>query len=60
MQEFQDVNEANDYLRVFKSSKKQKLDLTKLSLYLISKENLKILFEKQNLDAYESFYEENY
>ena len=60
VQEFQDVNEANDYLRVFKSSKKQKLDLTKLSLYLISKENLKILFEKQNLEAYESFYEENY
>jgi hypothetical protein len=60
VQEFQDVNEANDYLRVFKSSKKQKLDLTKLSLYLISKENLKILFEKQNLEAYEMFYEENY
>lgn len=60
VQEFQDVAEAKDYQRVFKSSKKQKLDLTKVSLYIISKENLKILYEKQNLEEYELFYEENY
>ena len=60
VQEFQDVFEAKDYARVFKSSKKQKLDLTKVSLYIITKENLKILYEKQNLEEYELFYEENY
>ncbi len=60
VQEFQDVFEAKDYLRVFKSSKKQKVDITKVSLYIITKENLKILYEKQNLDEYELFYEENY
>lgn len=60
VQEFQDVFEAKDYARVFKSSKKQKLDLTKVSLYIITKENLKILYEMQNLEEYELFYEENY
>ena len=60
VQEFQDVYEAQDYRRVFKSSKKQKLDLSKISFYIITKENLKILFEKQNLEEYELFYEENY
>lgn len=60
VQEFGDVFEAKDYLRVFKSSKKQKVDVTKVSLYIITKENLKILYEKQNLDEYELFFEENY
>ena len=54
--------EANgaEYIRVFKKTRKYLLDLQKAKILMITQENLKILYEKQNLAEYEKFYEEYY
>ncbi len=52
--------EAGEYIRVYKKTRKYLLDLQKAKILMISKDNLKILIQKQNLEMYENYYEEYY
>jgi len=49
-----------EYIRVFRKTRKYLLDLQKAKVLMITSDNLKVLFEKQNLPEYEMFYEEYY
>jgi tetratricopeptide (TPR) repeat protein len=60
VQDFENDAKAIDYMRIFKTPKKHTLDLSKVKIVLITEENLKILFERQNLSEYELFHDEFY
>ena len=50
--------DAEEYVDRFKSDKTILAEYANLPIYLISQENLKILFEKHNLEDYKTFYTE--
>lgn len=50
--------EAEDYVDRFTSDKTILADYANLPIYLITQENLKVLFEKHNLEEYKTFYTE--
>ena len=50
--------DAEDYVDRFKSDKTILAEYANLPIYLISQENLKMLFEKHNLEDYKTFYTE--
>ena len=50
--------DAEEYVDRFKSDKTILASYANLPIYLISQENLKILFEKHNLEDYKTFYTE--
>ena len=52
--------DGSEYIRVFKSTRKYLLDLQNAKILMITQDNLRILYEKQNLAEYEKFYEEFY
>lgn len=58
--EFDTESEAAEYIRVYKRTRKHLLDLQNAKIMMITGENLKVLFQKQNLAEYEKFYEEYY
>ncbi len=58
--EFEKESDASEYIRVYKKTRKYLLDLQHNKIFMISKDNLKILFQKQNLNLYEEYYEEYY
>jgi tetratricopeptide (TPR) repeat protein len=58
--EFASEADASEYIRVYKKTRKHLLDLQKAKIFMITNKNLKVLFEKQNLEVYENFYEEYY
>ena len=58
--DFPSEADASEYIRVYKKTRKHLLDLQKAKIFMITKKNLKVLFEKQNLEVYENFYEEYY
>jgi len=60
VKEFDKESDAADYIRVYKKTRKYLLDLQNNKIFMISKDNLKILFQKQNLNLYEEYYEEYY
>lgn len=60
VKEFEDERAAAEYIRVYKKTRKHLLDLQNAKTVMITIENLRILFEKQNLPEYELFYEEYY
>ena len=60
MNDFEKESDGTEYIRVFKKTRKYLLDLQNAKIIMISPENMKILFEKQNLPLYEKFYEEYY
>jgi tetratricopeptide (TPR) repeat protein len=60
VQKFKDDAAAAEYVRVFKSTRKHLMDLQKARILIITQENMKVLFEKQNLQEYMLFFEENY
>jgi tetratricopeptide (TPR) repeat protein len=60
IQEFSSDLKAKEYLRVFKQTRKHLLDLQKAKILIITQENMKVLFERKNLENYELFHEENY
>jgi hypothetical protein len=60
VQKFKDGDAAADYVRVFKATRKHLMDLQKARILIITQENMKVLFEKQNLQEYMLFFEENY
>jgi hypothetical protein len=60
VEEFQLDTDALEYIRVFKKTRKHLLDLQKAKIILITRDNLKILFETQKLQEYEDFQLEYY
>ena len=57
---FETEAEGTEYIRIYKKTRKYLLDLQNAKILMITSENLKVLFEKQNLPEYELFYEEYY
>lgn len=51
---------AKDYIRKFKETKKDLMDLQKEKMFIITQENLRVLFETQKLEEFELFYAEFY
>jgi hypothetical protein len=60
VQKFKDGDAAADYVRAFKATRKHLMDLQKAKILIITQDNMKVLFEKQNLQEYMIFFEENY
>lgn len=58
--DFETEADGTEYIRVFKKTRKYLLDLQNAKIFMITQDNMKILFEKQNLAEYEKFYEEFY
>ena len=57
---FDNEAKASEYIRVYKKTRKYLLDLQNAKIFMVSLDNMKILFQKQNLEVYESYYEEYY
>jgi hypothetical protein len=60
IEEFETDLKAKEYIRVFKNTRKHLLDLQKAKIVLITRDNLKILFETKKLEEYEDFVLEYY
>jgi hypothetical protein len=60
IQEFPTDLKAKEFLRVYKATKKHLLDLNKAKIFVITQDNMKILFESNAINQYETFHEENY
>lgn len=50
--------EGDSYINTFKSDSKYIKEYKDLPIYMISQDNLKVLFENKNLDIYKDFYQE--
>jgi len=59
LKKFDEYN-AKEYIRKFKETKKDLMDLQKEKMFIITQENLKVLFETQKLEEFELFYAEFY
>ena len=60
VEEIENADKALEYIRDFKNTRKHLLDLQKAKIVLITRDNLKILFETRKLDEYEDFVLEKY
>lgn len=60
IKDMQDKAEADEYIRVFKRTKKHLGELRNAKIQYISKENFKILIQQQKLKEYDLFFEDNY
>lgn len=60
IQEFPNEMKAAEYVRVFKSTKKHLMDLNKGKIFIITQENMKILFETKQMEEYQVFFDEYY
>ena len=60
VQKFENEQKAADYIRIYKATRKHLMDLQKARILIITQENMKVLFEKQNLQEYMIFFDENY
>ena len=58
--DFDDDMKAANYIRAFKATKKHLLDISEAKVFIITKENLRTLFESMSLKEYEDFYLEYY
>jgi len=58
--EFQTEKEAKDYVRIYKETKKYLLDLRHAKTRIFTPNNLKILYDTNEIDQYELFYQEYY
>ena len=58
--DFRSLEEAKEYVRTFKLSKKHVNSIKNYKIFAITQENLKILFETKQLQEYELFYDEFY
>lgn len=58
--EFPNENEAKEYVRTYKKTKKHLLGLQNAKTLIISRENIKLLFNSKKLSDYEKFYEDYY
>jgi tetratricopeptide (TPR) repeat protein len=50
--------EGENYIKTFKEDSKNIKEYKSLPIYMISQDNLKLLFENKNLDVYKDFYQE--
>ncbi len=50
--------EGDAYIKAFKADTKSIKEYTELPIYMISQDNLKVLFENKNLEIYKDFYQE--
>lgn len=57
---FETEAEASEYIRVYKRTRKYLLDLQNAKIFMITLDNMKILFQKQNAEEYEEYYDEYY
>ena len=57
---FETEAEASEYIRVYKRTRKYLLDLQSAKIFMITLDNMKILFQKQNAEEYENYYDEYY
>lgn len=60
VKEFPSAGAAEGYIKDYKKTKKHLGDLRKNDIYIISKDNLKVLLQEQALDAYQLFYRNNF
>ncbi len=58
--DFDDDMKAASYIRAFKATKKHLLDISEAKILIITKDNLRTLFESMSLKEYEDFYLEYY
>lgn len=58
--DFDDDMKAASYIRAFKATRKHLLDISEANILIITKDNLRTLFESMNLKEYEDFYLEYY
>ena len=58
--DFDTEADGKEYIRIYKKTRKYLLNLQKAKIFMITTDNLKILFENQNFADYELFYEEYY
>jgi len=60
LQDFESENDAKDYVRKYKTTRKYLLDLQKATIIIITAKNMKTLFDNRDLQQYEMFYDEFY
>jgi hypothetical protein len=60
VKEFDDEAAAFQYIVAYKNTRKYLLDLQNAPIMMITNDNLKILFQKNELKDYQSFYDEYY
>lgn len=57
---FNDEIKASAYITAFKNTNKYLQNLNKADVYMISMENMRVLFQKQDMKGFEEFYQEYY
>lgn len=60
IQEFPTDMKAAEYVRVYKATRKHLMDLQKAKIFVITQDNMKVLFETKKLPEYQQFYDEFY
>lgn len=60
VKDMEDKAEADEYIRVFRRTKKHLGDFRNAKIQYISKENFKILIQQQKIKEYDNFFEDNY
>ena len=60
LQDFETENDAKEYVRKYKSTRKYLLDLQNAEIIIITAKNMKLLFETQDLQQYKNFFDEYY
>ena len=60
VESFDNADEALEYLKVYKATRKHLLDLQNAPIYPITQSNLKVLFEDKGVDKYDLFFTEYY
>ncbi len=60
LQDFETENDAKEYVRKFKSTRKYLLDLQKADIIIITAKNMKLLFDSKELQQYKNFFDEYY
>lgn len=60
LQDFDTENDAKEYVREYKNTRKYLLDLQNAKIVVITAANMKLLFESTDLKQYEAFYDEFY
>ena len=60
LQDFATENEAKEYVRKYKTTRKYLLDLQNAKSIIITTKNMRLLFETRELEQYELFFDEYY
>lgn len=60
LQDFETENDAKEYVRKYKSTRKYLLDLQNAEIIIITAKNMKLLFDTQDLQQYKNFFDEYY